>query len=367
MSSSDAGQQAGAPTELPLRGWWQVLKRSFKQASDDNLGLISAGVAFYGFLAMVPLLGAMVLIYGLLVDPHDLAKHMQTVTAMVPADAAKLIDEQLGNVVKTAAGKKGLGLALALLLALYGAMKGAGAVVTALNVAYEEEETRGFLKLNLMQAAITLAAVLLAVAGLFAASLTGFLEDLASGISPFAATLAKVAAWAVTAALASGAVAALYRYAPDRDEARWTWLTPGSVLATLGFIATTLGFGFYAAHFGNYNATYGSLGAIVVLLMWLYLSAYVLMLGAELNAELEHQTARDTTRGPERPLDQRDAAMADEVAADNSSEPSVHRDAQAAVPENHASGAARIFAVAASIFALRRVITGRRSSERNRS
>ena len=368
MVSSNTGRQANSPAEVPASGWWQVLKRTFEEASADNLGLISAGVAFYGFLAMVPLLGAMVLTYGLVVDPHDLAKHMQAVTAMVPADAAKLIDEQLGNVVKTAAGKKGLGLALALLLTLYGAMKGAGAVVTALNIAYEEEEKRGFLKLNVVQAAITLAAVLLAVAGLFAASLTGFLENLADGISPVAAAVAKVAAWTVTAALASGAVAALYRYAPDRDEAKWTWLTPGSVLATLGFIVTTLGFGFYAAHFGNYNATYGSLGAIVVLLMWLYLSAYVLMLGAELNAELEHQTARDTTRGPERPLGQRDAAMADAVASDDGSEHSVRRDMRAATTaDDKVRGVTRLFALVGSIIALRRVLTGRRSRERNRS
>ena len=315
-SKSDHGHDATSPTEIPAQGWWAIAKRTYAEASKDNLGLIASGVAFYGFLAMVPLLGAMVLTYGLVVDPADLSKHMQAITAMVPADAAKLIDEQLSNVVSTAAGKKGLGLALALLLALYGAMKGAGAIIIALNIAYEEKESRGFIRLNLVQAAITLAAVLLAVAGLLSVSVTGFLEDFAGRISPVAAILTKVAAWIITALLASGPVAALYRYAPNRDEARWTWLTPGSLAATVGFIATTLGFGFYASHFGNYNATYGSLGAIVVLLLWLYLSAYVLLLGAELNAELEHQTAHDTTRGAEQPLGSRNAKMADEVAAD---------------------------------------------------
>jgi membrane protein len=315
-SKSDHGHDATSPTEIPASGWWAIAKRTYAEAGKDNLGLIASGVAFYGFLAMVPLLGAMVLTYGLVVDPADLNQHMRAITGMVPSEAAKLIDEQLTNVVTTAAGKKGLGLALALLLALYGAMKGAGAIIIALNITYEEKETRGFIKLNLVQAAITLAAVLLAVAGLLSVSVTGFLEDFAGRISPVAAVLMKVAAWVVTAVLASGAVAALYRYAPNRDEARWTWLTPGSLAATVGFIATTLGFGFYASHFGNYNATYGSLGAIVVLLLWLYLSAYVLLLGAELNAELEHQTAHDTTRGPEQPLGSRNAKMADEVAAD---------------------------------------------------
>lgn len=313
--TQNSGRDAATPADIPPLGWWQILKRTYREILDDNVGLIAAGVAFYAFLAMVPLLGAMVLTYGLVVDPQDIAAHMQQITSLMPSDAAGLINEQLITIVKTAAGKKGLGLALALLLALYGAMKGAGAIVIALNVAYEETETRGFFRLNLLHAVITAAAVLLAVVGLFAVSVTGFLEDVARGVSPIAAIVVKVAAWVVTAALASAAVAALYRYAPDRDDAKWTWLTPGSAFATLSFIATTLGFGFYAANFGDYNATYGSLGAVIVLLLWLYLSAYVLMVGAELNAELEHQTARDTTKGPEQPMGSRNATMADEVAA----------------------------------------------------
>ncbi len=317
MAGSDTGhgRDATTPGQIPARGWWQILRRTYAEAGKDNLGLVAAGVAFYGFLALVPLLGALVLTYGLVVDPHDVAKHMQAMTALVPTDAAKLIDDQLKAVVDTAAGKKGLGLLLALALALYGAMKGAGAILTALNIVYEERETRGFVRLNLVTAAVTLAAVGVAILLLLAASATGFLEDIAGCISPLAATAIKLASWVVAGGVASAGVAALYRYGPARDRARWSWLTPGSVFATLGFALTTLGFGVYAAKFGNYNATYGALGAVVVLLMWLYLSAYVLLLGAELNAEIEHQTARDTTTGPERPLGDRNAAMADTVAA----------------------------------------------------
>lgn len=311
----DRGRDAATPMAVPARGWWAIAKRTYAEATADNLGLISAGVAFYCFLALVPLLGALVLAYGLFVDPADVAKHMRGVTQMVPSDAARLIDEQLAAVVTTASGKKGFGLALALLLALYGAMKGAGAVVVALNVAYEQPETRGIVRTTLLNAAITVGAVAVAVAGLFAASVTGFVEDLAARLSPEAASAIKYASWVVAAALASAAVAALYRYAPNRASAKWSWLTPGSVMATLGWAATSIAFGWYTAHFGNYNATYGALGAVVVLLLWLYLSAYVLLLGAELNAELEHQTARDTTVGPEKPLGQRRAKMADEVAA----------------------------------------------------
>lgn len=313
-SPIDRGAAAATPAQIPPRGWWQILKRVYAEASADNLGLIAAGVAFYGFLAMVPLLGALVLTYGLLASPADVASHIRELTAQVPADAARLIDEQLTSLVQTSADKKGWGLLLAIALALYGATKGAGALVTALNIVYEEDDKRGFIISNLVNIAITLGAIVVAFALIFAASASHALEGFAGRISPAVALLAKVAGWLLAAAVASGAIAALYRYAPARANARWSWLTPGSSFATIGIVGATACFGWYAASFGNYNATYGSLGAVVVLLFWLYLSAYVLILGGELNAELERQTAADTTTGPERPLGSRNARMADEVA-----------------------------------------------------
>ncbi len=276
----------GTPADIAPRGWFVIIKKTWAESTHDNISLIAAGVAFYGFLALIPLLAALVLAYGLVVDPAEIAKHMHAVTTMVPADAAKLIDEQLASIVKTAATKKGVGLLIALLLALYGAMKGAGAVVTALDIAFEVEEKRGFVRTTMLNAAVTVGAVLVAIGGLLAASVTGFAHDLAARWSPLAAQAVTLASWAAAAALASLAVAVLYRYAPDRPTAKWVWLTPGAIVATVGWIAMTVGFGFYASHFGNYNATYGALGAVVVLLMWLYLSAYILLLGAELNAEI---------------------------------------------------------------------------------
>lgn len=299
MMGDDRGRTADPPVALPGKGWWDVLKRTYRQSNEDHLGLIAAGVAFYGFLALIPLLGAMVLAYGLFVDPAEVARHMHALGAMLPADAAKLIDKQLADIVATASGKKGFGLLLALLLSLYGAMKGAGAVVTALNVAYEEEETRGLLGTTLLNAAITVGAVAVAAGALLAAWVTGFAQDLAARLSPIAAVAIKYLSWVVAAALASWAVAALYRYAPSREHAQWKWLTPGSVVATVSWAAMTTSFGFYAAHFGNYNATYGALGAVVVLLMWLCLSAYILLLGAELDAELS--SGRSGTRRRGRP------------------------------------------------------------------
>lgn len=298
---------------MPITGWRQVLKRTYAESKEDNLGLVAAGVAFYGFLAMAPLLASMVLVYGLVVTPAEVKVHVQALASIVPADAAALIEEQLGNAVAGAAGKSGLGLVLALGLALFGGMKGAGAIITALNVVYEEAETRNLIRLNLARAAITLGALALAICGLVAGSMTGYLERLADGFGP-AASLVSLASWLFTCTLACAFVAALFRYGPDRDRARWSWLAPGSVFATVGILAATAGFGVYSANVGKFNATYGSLGAIVALLTWLYFSAYTLLLGAELNAELEHQTARDTTRGPAAPMGQRNATMADTVA-----------------------------------------------------
>lgn len=315
------GRDAVNPWQMPAKGWWDVLKRSWAEMGKDNLSLIASGVAFYAFLAIVPLMGAIVLTYGLVADPASVVRHFQELSTMLPADAAGLVREQLMNVVNTAAGKKGLGLLLALVLAFWGATKATGAIVTALNIAYEEEETRGFIKRTLLNLAMVLGAVL--VVGLAMAAITIFahLDRFFPGAAGVLLFLGRLVSWVLLALIGAAGVAMLYRYAPNRDKAKWSWLTPGSVFAAVGFGVLTAGFGIYVANFGNYNATYGSLGAVVVLLTWLYLSALLLLLGAELNSELEHQTAHDTTRGPERPLGQRGAEMADRVAPDEQGRP----------------------------------------------
>lgn len=313
-TSDTDGRHADRPSEIPATGWAAVLKRTWKEAGADNLSLISAGVAFYFFLALVPLLAALVLTYGLVADPATVMRHLQGLTQILPADAARLIGEQLLSVTQSAKGEKGFGLLLALLLSLYGGMRGATSIITALNIVYEEEERRGFLRTTLLSFLMTLGVVIVGAAAIVAMSAIGVVDDLLAGLGPLAHALVRMVSWIIAAALASAAIAAIYRYGPDRDAAKWRWLTPGSIVATLLWLVATLGFGFYVSRFGSYNATYGSLGAVVVLLMWLYLSAYVLLMGAELNSEIEHQTARDTTRGPDRPMGSRDAKMADTVA-----------------------------------------------------
>lgn len=318
-----SGRTADSPLEIPARGWKQVAIRTWKQSSEDNIALVAAGVAFYAFLALVPLLGATVLTYGLLADPQTVASNVKFLTSVMPQDAAKLIGEQLMSVVQTSGGKKGFGLLLAIAIAIFGARNAATSIITALNIAYEEEDRRGFLRLNLLALAITAAAVLMAVIALLAIAALGYLERLFPHAPGFVLAIGKVISYVVLLLGAAAAAATLYRYGPDRKKAKWEWITPGTVFASVAWLVLTFGFGFYVAHFGNYNKTYGSLATVVILVTWLYLSAYVFLFGAELNSELEHQTAKDTTEGAEKPLGDRGAWSADHVAgSDGPTKPS---------------------------------------------
>lgn len=299
---------------MPWPAWKAIALRTWQEAGDDNVGLVAAGVAFYAFLALVPLLGAIVLSYGIIAEPATVLRNMRQLTSVMPAATAKLIGEQLMNVVTTSGGKKGFGLLLALGIALFGARNGASAIVTALNIAYEEKEKRGFVQLNLLALAMTAAAVGVAVLAMVAVAALGYLETLLPALPDWASAVGKLLSYGLLACAGAAGAATLYRYGPSREQADWVWLTPGSAFAALLWLALTIGFGIYVANFGNYNATYGSLGTVVVLLTWLYLSSYILLFGAELNAELEHQTTADTTRGADKPLGTRGAWVADHVA-----------------------------------------------------
>jgi membrane protein len=282
---------ARGPSEISAKGWREVLKRTYRESSRDNVSIIAAGVAFYAFLAFVPLLGSLVLVYGFVAEPQSVVQHMQALTALMPADAARIIGEQLMSVTTTASSKKGLGLLIALLLSIYGAMRGASSIITALNIVYNVEESRSFVRATLLAAALTLGAVFALLLAVLGISLLGFVEKLLPFSSPAVHLILKFAFWIVAAAAVSLLIALVYRYAPNHETPKWRWLSPGSIAATLLWLAATLGFGLYVSNFGSYNATYGSLGAVVVFLTWLYLTAYILLMGGELNAELEKQTS----------------------------------------------------------------------------
>lgn len=299
---------------MPLRGWKDVLLRTWKESAKDNIGLVAAGVAFYAFLALVPLLGATVLTYGLVASPETVLGNMETLVAVLPDDVAKLIGEQLMNVVGTSGGKKGIGLLLALAIALFGARNAAGAIITALNIAYEEEETRGFLKVMLLALAITAAAVIFALLAVALITALRFLASLIPEAPPVVVLLIRIVGGVLIGAGAAASAATLFRYAPSRAKAKWTWLTPGTALCAVGWLVLSVTFGIYASRFANYGATYGSIGGVVALLTWVYLSSYIFLFGAELNSEFEHQTVEDTTTGAPQPLGSRAAWSADHVA-----------------------------------------------------
>ncbi len=288
------GANADSPWRMPWPAWKDILRRTVSETSKDNISLISAGVAFYGFGAMVPVLAAIVLGYGLLADPTTVVHDMQKMMAVMPADAAKLIAEQLLAVVNSSSGKKGFGLFLALAIALYGARNGISALLTALNVAYEEKEERSFIRQLLLSLALTIGAVLIAIIGLLAIAALGHLEALVGDVPDIMIVMGKLFSYVLLVLAGAAGAATLYRYGPDRPKAKWVWITPGSLLTAVLCLLLTLGFGFYVADFGHYNATYGSLGAVVIFLTWLYLSAYVFLIGAELNSEVERQTSRKT-------------------------------------------------------------------------
>lgn len=317
-SPAAADQTATSPAEFSCAAWWQVLKRTWHEADRDNVGLVAAGVSFYVFLSVLPLLASVVLLYGLVADPASVIEDVDKLSGAMPAEAAKFLAEQMLFVVGTAAEKKGIGLATALALSLFSARAAAGAVIGALNIAYEEEEQRGWFSVNLAALAITVGGVLFCVTGLFGSASIGLLEKLTALDETVMAIVIKVLTSLFTALGAGGIAAALYKFGPCRARARWRWVLPGALFFACVWTALTLVFGLYVSRFGSYGATYGSLATIVIFLTWIYAAAYALLLGAELNAELEHQTPRDSTTGPERPPGERQAWVADHIAVQES-------------------------------------------------
>ena len=282
---SPAGRKR--PLDLSGKGVWQIGKATWKEAGGDNLGLIASGVAFYIFLAFVPLLMSVVLTYGLIASPAQVAKDIAALSSSMPEEASSIISGQLQNIVSTASTAAGFGLLVSLLVSLYGATKAAGGMVTALNVAFDVEETRSFVRVTLLTLGITVGIILAFVVASLGLSVINSLERLipdAGGIMHF---LLQAAYWLGTAVAISLIIAALYRYAPNVPDRPWKWVTPGSIVATIVWVAATFAFSFYVKNFGSYNATYGSLAAVIIFLTWLYLSAYIVLLGAELNSVIE--------------------------------------------------------------------------------
>jgi membrane protein len=320
-SEEDVGRHAGdesrgrgarAPHEMPRRGWTDVLWRTWEEASNDRLLSVAAGVTFYVLLALFPAIAAFVSIYGLVADSGTVASHVGSLSAMLPGDAVEIVGEQVNRIAGQETRALGFAFAGSLLLSLWSANAGMKALIDALNVVYEEEEKRSFVRLTLMSLAFTIGVMLFLAAALgLIVAVPVVLQ--AVGLGETVDFLVRLARWPLLLVAVAFALSVAYRYGPSREEPRWRWVTPGGLAAAALWVVASLLFNWYAANFGSYNETYGSLGAAVVFMTWIWISTAVVLLGGELNAELEHQTAIDTTSGPRQPIGRRGARMADTV------------------------------------------------------
>nr|WP_318272620.1 YihY/virulence factor BrkB family protein [Paracoccus saliphilus] len=280
------------------------------EISRDHISVVAAGVAFYALLSIFPAIAALISIAGLILDPAEIAAQLETVVAMLPESAAGILQDQVTKVAGDNGSGTGIVALFGIAIALYGAMKGVMTLMEGLNIAYDEEEDRGTIKFYLTALAITLCMILGLIAGLALVIVLPSLVALGH-LPPALETAVNWLKWPVMAILAMLGLAAIYRFAPSRADPKWRWVSVGAVVATLLWILGTVAFSIYVRNFGSYTETYGALGGVIILLTWMWLSAFVILGGAELNAETEQQTARDTTTGTPVPMGQRNAVKAD--------------------------------------------------------
>ncbi|UWQ53328.1 YihY/virulence factor BrkB family protein [Leisingera caerulea] len=308
------GRQADAPHKIPPKGWKDIALRVKDEIATDHVGLIAAGVAFYGLMALFPAITALLAIGGLMIEPSQIVDQISQLEGVVPDEVMEIVIGQATQVAGSREGGLGLAAVAGILIALYSASKGMNSLIEGMNVAYDEEERRGFF----IKTFVTLVLTLFLIAGL----LMGLLATLAVpsvialiDAGPVTEILGTLLVWGVLLLTTMAGLAVLYRYGPSRDKPEFLWASPGAIAACVLWLAGSAGFAFYVGNFGSYNESFGALAGVVVLLMWLWISAFIVLLGAEINAEVEAQTAYDTTVGPAEPMGQRGAVKADKLGA----------------------------------------------------
>lgn len=306
------GREADWPSEIPAAGWKDIAWRLYAALNNDRVLLVAAGVTFYLLLALFPALAAFVSVYGIVSDPQTIADQIAYLGSMMPAAALELIQGQLQSLAQQDTDALGIGFLVGLAIAIWGANSGIKALFDAMNIAYGETEKRGFIKLNLISLVFTFAAILVAIILLLVVGVVPAVLALFN-LGGVAAVLIDYGRWPLMLLVITLGISILYRFGPSREHAKWRWLSWGSALAAVVWVAASWGFSWYLQNFANYNATYGSLGAVIGLLVWTWISMIVIIMGAELNAEMEHQTARDSTTGRPEPMGSRGAHVADTV------------------------------------------------------
>ena len=302
------------PERYRARGWADILWRCWQEVSDANLFLVAGGVTYAVLLALFPGLAALVAIYGLVLDPAQVEKQVSNLSGVLPDQSQQLLVDELHKLASASNGTLGVSAAIGLVLALWSASRGMSGLITALNIAYEEKERRGFFKLNLLALGLTIAVML---GGLVVIALLAVLPAAVQfiGLGRTTKWLLLILQWPLLVAVVMLGLAVLYRYAPDRDRPQWRWVSAGAITATTLWIIASLAFTIYVTNFNSYDTTYGSLGGVIILLTWLYLSAFVVLLGAVINAQSEKQTRKDSTDGPPAPMGTRGARAADTLGS----------------------------------------------------
>jgi membrane protein len=311
--SAAAATDATSPHHIPLRGWWAIFSRAFRNVMHDRLQVLSAGIAFFAVLSIAPVLVTALAIYGAVNTPEQALEQLSGAAHLLPDQLEPVVAEQL-TTITSASGEvltfRGL---TGLVVALWTATTAATYLVDALTLAYHETETRGFLRRSALGLVLVLGGAVLLGAVVAAA---GFLARAAHSAPGAVRALLELLAWPALAVVMAAALAVLYRFAPDRTQARWRWISGGAVIATLLWLGTTIGLFAYVQTLGSYESTYGSLAGVAISMFWLWVSILLVIAGAALNAEVEQQTLRDSTVGVEQPVGERGAVVADRAAPD---------------------------------------------------
>jgi membrane protein len=309
------GRDARRPGDIPSGGWKAIGSRVVASLKKDHVSLLAAGVAFKGLLAIFPAIIAGISIWGLVADPATITQQVESLTAGLPDSASSLLTDQMRNVAGSDSSTLGWALAISVLIALWSASGGMAGVIEGINAAYEEVDRRKFPKKRGLALLLTLGGIvgLLLTIGLIAV-LPAVVESL--GLGRAGELAVRIGTWPLLAALAIGALALLYKVSPDRDQPQMRWVTWGAVIATVLWLLGSAAFTLYVENFGSFGETYGTFAGIIVLMLWLFLTSFIVLLGAEINAETERQTARDTTIGDPEPLGTRGAISADTTPSD---------------------------------------------------
>jgi membrane protein len=312
-NENNRGRDAETPRQIPRQGWREILGRTWKETQKDNVDIISAGVAFYALLAIFPAIAAMISIYGLVADPGLVQQQISNLKGIMPAEALTIVESQLSDVAEGAGGALTIGVIGGVLVSLWSALRGTKALMTSLTIVNDDQEKRGFVKMNLIALILTIGGMIFF---LFAIALIVVLSALLGslGLPDSFQWLFSFVRWPILWIATVAALAVIYRYGPSREDPQWRWVSWGSAAASILWIIVSVLFSLYVTYFNSYNEIYGSIGAVVILLMWFYLTAFIILVGEELNTEMERQTRKDTTTGEPEPMGRRGAHAADTLA-----------------------------------------------------